>query len=70
MKALFSNVKQGFETNKERLTFTKSERNSKLRASMRLVVAISPQAQQPFFWLRTSSNAPSVLKNFTHKSFC
>jgi hypothetical protein len=45
VQALFRNVKQGFETNKERLTFIKFERCSKLRASMQLVVAIRIQVQ-------------------------
>jgi hypothetical protein len=70
VKALFQNVKQGFETNKEILTFIKNERSSKLRANMRLVVATRLQAQQPSFWLHTSSNTPSVLKNVIHESFC
>jgi hypothetical protein len=70
MKALFRNVKQEFETNKERLMFNKSERSSKLRANMRLVVATRFQVQQPSFWLCTSSNAPSILKSVTHESFC
>jgi hypothetical protein len=39
VQALFRNFKQRFETNKEMLTFIKSERSSKLRASIRLVVA-------------------------------
>jgi hypothetical protein len=39
VKALFRNIKQGFEISKERLMFIKSERSSKLRASMQLVVA-------------------------------
>jgi hypothetical protein len=34
VQALFGNVKQGFETNKEILMFIKSERSNKLRASM------------------------------------
>jgi hypothetical protein len=32
MQALHRKVKQGFETNKERLMFIKSERSNKLRA--------------------------------------
>jgi hypothetical protein len=69
MQELFRNIKQGFETNKKRLTFIKSERSSKLRSSMRLVVAIRLQAQYSSFWLRTSSNTPSVLMNDAHGSF-
>jgi hypothetical protein len=69
VQALFRNVKQGFEINKERLTIIKSKRSSKLRANMQLVVATRLQAQHPSFWLRTSSNMPSVLKNVTQDSF-
>jgi hypothetical protein len=76
MKALFRDIKQGFETNKERFTFTKSERSSKLRASMRLVVATRLQAQRPSFRLHTLSNTPSVRKklhmrvHFPSLNFC
>jgi hypothetical protein len=70
MQALLRKVKQGSETNKESLMFIKSERSSKLRASMQLVVATRLQAQQSSFRLRTSSNTSYVLKNVTQQSFC
>jgi hypothetical protein len=70
MQALLRKVKQGFEANKERLTFIKFERSSKLRASMQLVVATRLQVQQPSFRLRTSSNMSSVLMNITQEYFC
>jgi hypothetical protein len=62
VQALFRKVKQGFETNKEVLIFIKSERSSRLRVRIRLVVAIRLQAQHPSFRLRTSNNTPSIQK--------
>jgi hypothetical protein len=56
VQALFRKVKQGCETNKEMLMFVKSKRSSRLRARIRLVVAIRLQAQHPSFQLRTMSN--------------
>jgi hypothetical protein len=69
VESLIRNVKQGFETNKERRTFTKSERSNKLRVRIRLVVAMRLQAQHTSFQLRTSSNTPSVPMNDAQGSF-
>jgi hypothetical protein len=68
VQALLKKVKQGVETNKEGLMFTKSARSSKLRVRMRLVVATKLQVQHSSFWLRTSSNTPSVMMNDTQGS--
>jgi hypothetical protein len=69
VQTLFRNVKQGSETNKKMLTFIKSQRSRKLRASMRLVVSMRLQVQHHSFWLHTSSNTPSVLMNGVYGSF-
>jgi hypothetical protein len=45
VQALFGNIKQGFKTNKEILTFIKSERSSKLKVSIQLVVVTILQVQ-------------------------
>jgi hypothetical protein len=62
-------VKHGFETNKERLTLLKVWGSESLRARIWLVVAMRLQVQHSSFWLRTSSNTPSVLMNDVHWSF-
>jgi hypothetical protein len=60
MQALLRKVKEGFEKNKEMFMFIKSERSSKVRARMQLVVGTRLQAQHPSFQLCILSNTPSV----------
>jgi hypothetical protein len=63
-QALLKKVKQGVG-NKQGKTFDhQSSRSRKLRAKMRLVAATRLQEYHPSFWLRTSSNTPSVLTNY------
>jgi hypothetical protein len=70
MQGLLREVKQGFETNKERLLINNLREAVSFRARIRLVVATRLQAQHLTFRLQTSSNTPSVLTNDAHESFC
>jgi hypothetical protein len=70
MHALSREVKQGFETNKERLLINNVREAVSFRDRMRLIIAMRLQAQHSPFRLRTSSNTPSVPKNVAHGSFC
>jgi hypothetical protein len=70
MQALSREVKQGFETNKERLLINNVREAVSFRARMQLVIATRHQAQYTPFRLRTSSNTPSVPKNAAQGSFC
>jgi hypothetical protein len=69
MQALLRKVKQGSETNEERLLIINLTRAVSFRARMRLVVAMRLQVQHSFFRLRTSSNTPSILMNDAYESF-
>jgi hypothetical protein len=69
MQALLREVKQGFETNKERFLINNLREVVSFRARMRLVVATRLQAQHLSFQLHTSSNTPSALTNDAHGSF-
>jgi hypothetical protein len=63
MQELHRKVKQGFETNEERLpTINLREAVSSI-ARMRLVVAARLEVQHSSFWLCTSSNTPSIPMN-------
>jgi hypothetical protein len=63
MQALSREVKEGFETNKERLLINNVREAVSFRARMRLVIAMRLQVQHSPFLLRTLSNTSSVLKN-------
>jgi hypothetical protein len=69
MQALSREVKQGFETNKERLLVNNVREAVSFRARMRLIIATRLQAQHSPFRLRTLSNTSSVLKNAAWGSF-
>jgi hypothetical protein len=69
MQALLRKVKQGFETNKERLLINNLREVVSFRARMRLVVAMRLQAQHLSFRLHTLSNRPSNLTNGAQGSF-
>jgi hypothetical protein len=63
MQALLRKVKQGFETNEERLPIINLREAVSFRARMRFVVATRLQVQHYSFRLHTSSNMPSVSMN-------
>jgi hypothetical protein len=69
MQALLREVKQGFETNKERLLINNLREVVSFRARMQLVVATRLQAQHLSFRLHTLSNTPSNLTNDAQGSF-
>jgi hypothetical protein len=69
MQALLREVKQGFETNKERLLINNLREAVSFRARIGLVVTTRLQAHHSPFQLHISSNTPSVLMNATHESF-
>jgi hypothetical protein len=69
MQALLRKVKQGFETNKERLLIINLIEAISFRARMQLVVALRLQERHSSFWLSISSNMPFVLMNDAHGSF-
>jgi hypothetical protein len=69
MQALSREVKEGFETNKERLLINNVREAVIFRARMRLVAAMRLQVQHSPFLLCTLSNTSSVLKNAAHGSF-
>jgi hypothetical protein len=69
MQGLLMKVKQGFETNEERLPIINLREEVSFRARTQLVVAMRLHAQHSSFRLRTSSNTPSVPMNDAHGSF-
>jgi hypothetical protein len=69
MQALLREVKQVFQTNKERLLINNLREAISFRARMRLVVPMRLQAQHSSFWLRISGNTPSILTNDDHGHF-
>jgi hypothetical protein len=62
MRVILRKVKQGFETNKERLPIINLREVVSFRARVRLVITTRLQVQHSSFRLRTSSNTPSILK--------